>query len=349
MIDNKAHYKKVWTSPNPSSEDLFAYLWGSLDEIELDAGKCALIVGEGAMFHRIVDMITDVNVAYCDISHNIAGILDEYDVGVVLTTYTDPENVHKLLQIVYDSGKVGDIAFIYKIDQQSCYKVLAERGAGTAERRYIDGNFPYVKFAEIFEQSLTVCEHKTQIRDAFDFMWHLEKVKHIEGDILELGSYRGHSGYILSRFQEEVCQQQRGGLPKNIFLCDTFEGFPRENIAIDSRWNGTHDVDFEDVKSRFEGISNVEFVKGDIRQTLPTLVEQRRFSFVYVDLDSFSATEYALETTYPKVSSGGAIVCQDYGKEHCIGARLAVDNFVRRTGCIDFFSFFSGVKVIVKT
>jgi hypothetical protein len=237
--------------------------------------------------------------------------------------------VHKLIRILNDTDHIKDIEFIYKIDQQHCYRVLRELDTYSEETGFIDADFSYGKFEEIFRDSLKIFEHKTQVRDALDFTYYLAKVSRIEGDTLELGSHRGHSGYILSRFQKEVCQRQRAGPPKRVFLCDTFEGFPEENLPIDYRWNNTHDVSFNEVKAKFQGVSNVEFVKGDIRRTLLPLIAQRDFSFVYIDLDSFSATAYALRTVYNKVSCGGVIACQDYGKEHCIGARLAVDNFIR--------------------
>lgn len=346
---NTGTLKKIWVSPSPSIEELYYYYLTSLANIELKNDQSVLVVGEGPLFYRVISGISGFNVIHCPIHADVGRILNEFDIGVLLTTYVDPERVHTLIRVLNDTDHIKDIEFIYKIDQQQCYRILRELDRYPEKTGFIDADFPYGKFEQIFRDSLAIFEQKTQVRDALDFTYYLDKVSHIEGDILELGSYRGHSGYILSRFQEQVCQQQRAALPKKVFLCDTFEGFPEEKLAIDYKWNNTHDVNFEQVRMKFEGLSNVEFVKGDIRRTLVPLVTQRNFSFVYIDLDSFSATGYALQTVHNKVSCGGVIVCQDYGKEHCIGARLAVDNFIRDHHCVSFFSFFSGLKIIVKT
>ncbi len=346
---NTGTLKKIWVSPSPSIEELYYYYLTSLANIELKNDQSVLVVGEGPLFYRVISGISGFNVIHCPIHADVGRILNEFDIGVLLTTYVDPERVHTLIRVLNDTDHIKDIEFIYKIDQQQCNRKLRELDRYPEKTGFIDADFPYGKFEQIFRDSLAIFEQKTQVRDALDFTYYLDKVSHIEGDILELGSYRGHSGYILSRFQEQVCQQQRAALPKKVFLCDTFEGFPEEKLAIDYKWNNTHDVNFEQVRMKFEGLSNVEFAKGDIRRTLVPLVTQRNFSFVYIDLDSFSATGYALQTVHNKVSCGGVIVCQDYGKEHCIGARLAVDNFIRDHHCVSFFSFFSGLKIIVKT
>jgi len=339
---------QIWLSEAPSPEDLYYYYLELLRNTNVRADQWILVVGEGALYERVLESISGLNFVSCNIHQDISNIINRYDVGVLLTTYTDSESVHKLIQIVYDLGHIGDIQFIYKIDQARVLRVLRQHNGVSKNRCFLDPSFPYTKFEEIFEGSLSIFTHRTQVRDAMDFTYYLNKVSHVSGDILELGSYEGHSGYILSRFQEEVCERKCSAPHKKVFLCDTFEGFPEENLAIDYVWNNTHDVVFDEVKRKFNNISNVELVKGDIRQTLPALLQYNRFSLVYIDLDSFAATEYALQAVYNNVNQGGVIICQDYGKEHCIGARLAVDNFIRKVNCISVFSFFSGVKIILK-
>jgi hypothetical protein len=346
-VDSAKLLKKLWLTPEPSEQELLLYYLLSLEKVKANPG-IILVVGRGELTRQLLDKCSGLNVRLCGIPEEASVYLLNCDIATVLTTYTDSETVHRLLKILYVTKKLESVNFIYKISQKMTYQVLDDHDLYSSSTRFIEGNFPYEIFKSIFKESLGIFEHKTQVKDALDFTCQLDRVSHISGDILELGSYRGHSGFILAQFQQQVCEQLRDGCEKKIFLCDTFEGFPEENLAIDNVWNNTHDVDFMKVKENFKNVENVKFVKGDICETLKPLAQDREFSFVFIDVDSYRTTKYSLETIYNKLTRGGVVVCQDYGKEHCIGARLAIDNFINNNKCLYSFSFYSGLKFIFK-
>ena len=56
-------------------------------------------------------------------------------------------------------------------------------------------------------------------------------------------------------------------------------------------------------------------------------VENRKFQFVHIDVDLYQPTLDALEFFYPRLVSGGVIVCDDYNLTMFPGAKQAWDEF----------------------
>ena len=58
-----------------------------------------------------------------------------------------------------------------------------------------------------------------------------------------------------------------------------------------------------------------------------TLVKDRRFSFVHIDMDIYTSIRSACEFFYERMQPGGVLLFDDYGYPSCPGARKAVDEF----------------------
>jgi predicted O-methyltransferase YrrM len=211
-----------------------------------------------------------------------------------------------------------------------------------------------VKFNKIYEDSIEKFElnnayfHYTAKCDVRDYMDLNQILSHVyqnkvPGEIAEFGSYKGHSGFLMAEVLKAL------NLEKKIYLFDTFQEFPSENIGIDSFWSNTHKVDFEQVKSKFHDFKNVILVKGDFTKTLPeTSID--KLCFIYVDCDSFRATKFLNDNLFEqKLSPGGVMVFEDYGHPALLGNRLAIHNyFDTRKDCFRFFSQFSGYYIVTK-
>lgn len=197
----------------------------------------------------------------------------------------------------------------------------------------------------IYENSLNVFEKKCQIRDYLDLalsLYDLHRRK-VEGAIVEFGSYRGHSGFLISQLLEAM------GSDKVLYMFDTFEGFPEESEGVDWIWNGTHDVIFEEVRGRFEGRTNVEFVRGDFTETFDSSGVEK-IALAFVDCDSYRGTRYLSHRLFEDViESGGLMIFEDYGHPPLLGNRMAFHEFFdTRTDCFTFFSQFSGIQIVAK-
>ena len=124
-------------------------------------------------------------------------------------------------------------------------------------------SFPYFTFYiieqqpfQIYDESLTIFDAKTGIRDYMDL---LQGINHVHDNqiwgYLRVWFIQRHSGYLTRKYLDEI------NSGRTLYLFDMFESFPSESIGIDHFWNETHEVDFEDVKSKFSGLNKVEFVK----------------------------------------------------------------------------------------
>ena len=129
-----------------------------------------------------------------------------------------------------------------------------------------------------------------------------------------------------------------------------FESFPRESIGIDHFWSETHEVDYKEVKSKFNELQNVTFVKGDFTQTFPQS-ECGSLSLAFVDCDSYRGTKYLIEEIFDnRLVTGGLMIFEDYGHAGLLGNRLAVhEAFDHKVGAFCFFSQFSGSFIVCKT
>lgn len=218
--------------------------------------------------------------------------------------------------------------------------------------KYINGDFvsPLLvrrgqAFYDIYREALTRFRLKTDIRDYLDLAQLLDSVvsRDVPGDVAEFGSYKGHSGYLISKVLEEV------GSSKRVHMFDMFESFPEEDVGIDGFWSGTHEVDFDEVKSKFHDRDNVAFVKGDFTETLAAS-DIGDVALAFVDCDSYRATRSLLPQLWERhIPVGGIVVMEDYGHAALLGNRLAVHEFFDgRDDAFTNFSQFSGFFVAVR-
>lgn len=141
-------------------------------------------------------------------------------------------------------------------------------------------------------------------------------LSNIEGDIVECGVWRGGYSIFLTHL-----------FPlKKIYVCDSYEGFqPLDQATYDYAYerhvpsytqspHGPLAISLQEVQNNFKeyGVDteNVEYVKGFVNQTLPTL-PIKQISILRIDVDSFSATLDVLNELYDKVVEGGIIIFDD--------------------------------------
>ena len=165
----------------------------------------------------------------------------------------------------------------------------------------------------------------------------------VPGDIAEFGSYQGHSGWLIARTLQAL------GSDKRVYLFDTFDEFPREPLGIDHFWNRTHGVDFAQVQARFAGLERVVFVRGDFTRTLPDS-GLKQVALAHIDCDSYRATRFLIDTLFARhLSTGGLLICEDYGHPALLGARAAVHESVAHLPRhMPFYSQFSGLYAVLK-
>ncbi|MDJ0723278.1 MAG: TylF/MycF/NovP-related O-methyltransferase [Desulfobacterales bacterium] len=263
----------------------------------------------------------------------------------VICTYTDIRRTGAVARLILQDPVLGRLTFEYVTFPRDSYATL-ERHTETTAADLVSPlpGYPVDVFA-LYEEALKHFEKKCDIRDFMDLCQLLKNTldNGIDGDFAEFGSFRGHSGYLMASLLAKF------GVSKTLYLFDTFSAFPQESFGIDQFWSQSHPVDFAAVQAKFEAFPFVRFVQGDFTRTFDDSGIQR-LALAYVDCDAYRSTAYLIRRIYPEVlSPGGIMVFEDYGHAQLLGNRVAVDDyFSNRSGCVSFFSQFSGSFIVIK-
>ena len=160
-----------------------------------------------------------------------------------------------------------------------------------------------------------------------------EDCKFIPGSVIECGVWRGRTTRLLCRSLKEIKQN------KTFYACDSFEGFgdsslSREDVKLFRplsllKKKFTLAGDVPDKLEKFFGFYDINGIclKGFFNETLDQISPNETFCFAHIDCDAYRPHLECLEYIYPRLSTGGCIVFDDYGSKNWPGARKAVDEY----------------------
>jgi hypothetical protein len=136
------------------------------------------------------------------------------------------------------------------------------------------------------------------------------------GVFAEVGVFRGASAKVIATAKRPETK---------LFLFDTFEGLPDVG-DLDPRFEaGMFRADQEDVRQRLSRYPNIELVKGLFPDS-GRPINNRRISFVHLDVDTYESTRASLRFFQFRMSPGGIILSHDYSQ--CEGVKRAFDEFM---------------------
>ncbi|MET0828610.1 MAG: TylF/MycF/NovP-related O-methyltransferase, partial [Microbacterium sp.] len=176
----------------------------------------------------------------------------------------------------------------------------------------------------------------------------------VPGDLIETGVWRGGS----TIFMRGVLKAH-GVTDRRVWVADSFEGYYPEldsHGATEKSYTspgvealalgpaglpkGVQDkfallregTSYEEVRDRFGRYDllddQVEFLRGWFNETLPTAPIER-LALLRLDGDFYDATHVALSSLYPRLSTGGWVIVDDYGTfSEC---RQAVHDYLDET------------------
>jgi O-methyltransferase len=143
----------------------------------------------------------------------------------------------------------------------------------------------------------------------------------VSGNFYEAGVFRGGIALLLRK----VLEKKSGD--RQLRLFDTFAGMPQTNAQKDIHQEGDFsDTSLEGVQSLVGTPAFVTYHPGFIPASFAGL-EFDIIAFAHIDLDIYQSILDSCHFIYPRLSSGGVIVFDDYGSMSCPGAREAVDRF----------------------
>jgi O-methyltransferase len=168
--------------------------------------------------------------------------------------------------------------------------------------------------------------------------WVNDTVQSLEGNIAELGVYKGGTARLLA----EAIDNSR-----KIHIFDTFAGVPAEltdpkidyvsedHPQLNISWvggeyhGGEWSASYDEVRKFLEGLKSIVFHRGMVPDTLSE-VEDETFCFIYLDMDIYQPTVDALNFFWPRLVSKGVIILDDY--KHLWGITEAITKFAEEKG-----------------
>ena len=173
--------------------------------------------------------------------------------------------------------------------------------------------------------------HPSRLKKIINHYEIFKKTIKIPGDIVECGVFKGNS---LTRFT--IFRDLLIGSKKKVYGFDVFGKFPNQKNSADNKFAQNHDkqigigINYSLIKKNFRNkkFRNFSLIKGPVEKTLKDFVfknNRLNISFLHLDLDVYNPTYSAFELLFPRVSKGGVILIDDYGKVQ--GATKATNEY----------------------
>ena len=174
-----------------------------------------------------------------------------------------------------------------------------------------------------FQEVYNACHNKSMLTlDRLLALWHLVKsTNDIEGDIAELGCHAGGTSYLMASAM----------VGKKLHAFDSFEGLsalvPEDATAKGYvHYEGDLKTNRDPVIKYLSVFPDVIVYPGYVEDTLQN-VKDKKFSLVYLDMNIYTPTKYAIEFMWPRLVKGGYMIFDDYNWEATPGINKAVNGF----------------------
>lgn len=186
---------------------------------------------------------------------------------------------------------------------------------------------------QVMPYTMTTPERIFGLRRAVEYI----SSNHISGAIVECGVWRGGSMMAIAKTLQQLDNTQY-----DLYLFDTFAGMPQPGEAdglfaqqkFEETKIGEDSSDWcyaslSEVKSVMDGTgynqAKFHFVQGKVEETIPANAPDQ-IALLRLDTDWYESTKHELIHLFPRLSIGGVIIIDDYGK--WAGARQAVDEYL---------------------
>lgn len=172
--------------------------------------------------------------------------------------------------------------------------------------------------------------------------------RELPGAVAELGVFRGEFAAELSRLFPD----------RELYLFDTFEGFPESDLAREQEVTGGakawhpdfSDTGIECVSAKLAHLEKARFVQGYFPESTKQISGDVEFALVNIDPDLYEPTIQGLRYFWPRMVRNGIIMVHDYNSAQFLGVRKAVKEFVAETGVMVIpLPDLHGTGVIVKS
>lgn len=162
------------------------------------------------------------------------------------------------------------------------------------------------------------------------YCWAGRSALNIPGDFVECGVFRGFYSAVLLQYLDFAT------IGKRMYLFDTFGGLHEEYstdieraiigdaYALEEGW-------YDEVRARFATYSNVDVIKGVVPDVLAGTAPER-IAFLHLDMNAGAAEVGALEALFGRVTDGGFVLMDDYGRYENRELHVVLDRWMTDHG-----------------
>jgi hypothetical protein len=149
-------------------------------------------------------------------------------------------------------------------------------------------------------------------------LYQLARMQKDKSNFVECGIFAGGSVF----FTADFCN-------KKYIAIDSFEGLSSPG-EFDSQYFKKNDLtcSIDIAKNTLKSFNHVEIVKGWVPDVFNT-IEDLTYCYVHIDVDLYEPTKKSIEYFWPKLISGGVLICDDYGSKKTPGARKAMNEYFK--------------------
>lgn len=176
------------------------------------------------------------------------------------------------------------------------------------------------EFNEVF--AITSAYSLVRTHRSYELWQLVAETAHTAGALLEVGVWRGGTGALIAKRAQSL------GIPDPVYLCDTFEGVVKAG-GLDSAYKGGEHADtsvevVEDLLKTLD-VHNAQVLKGIFPDETAQKIPEGPIRFCHIDVDVYQSAKEVLEWVWPRLSSGGMVVFDDYGFRATSGVTRLVD------------------------
>lgn len=176
-------------------------------------------------------------------------------------------------------------------------------------------------------------------------LWSLlaQAAKAGEGDILEVGVWRGGTGALLARRAKDL------NLSGKTFLADTFKGVVKTGVKDAGYSDGEHaDTSTAVVRGLCGSLGvSAEIIEGIFPEDRPKGMDERQFIFCHIDVDVYESGLSIFDWVWPRLKKGGIVVFDDHGFFRCAGITRLCEELKARHGLTHVYNL-NGHGIFIK-
>ena len=152
----------------------------------------------------------------------------------------------------------------------------------------------------------------------------VEQTSPVQGDILEVGVWRGGTGALLCAYSNLVPELQRA----RVYMADTFAGVVKAGERDPYYRGGEHaDSSAAQVRALLHdmGLNNYTLLEGVFPEETAQHIGESAIRFCHIDVDVYQSAKDIIDWVWPRVPRGGIVVFDDYGFYGCEGVTSLVN------------------------